>query len=284
MREYLILRNGTKVPRLGQGTWMLGEQRHRRQDELEAMKTGIKAGMTLIDTAEMYGNGKSEELIGEVIKPLNREELFLVSKVYPHNAERPKIFESCKKSLSRLGTDHLDLYLLHWRGSIPLAETVACMEELVKEGLILSWGVSNFDTDDMEELWSVSDGRNCAVNQVLYHLASRGIEYDLLPWLREHQIPVMAYSPAAHGGDLKRNLYTDQVLLQIAENHRVSPVVVLLAFVLNQPDLIAIPRTGNPEHAAENGKAWEIKLTAEELTLLDRQYPAPNRKVPLDIL
>ena len=179
----VTLPDGTQVPALGQGTWYLGEQPAVRARELAALRTGIEHGMTLLDTAEMYGGGRSEELVGEAIRPYDREKLFLVSKVYPHNAGRPEIFRSCENSLRRLGTEYLDLYLLHWRGSVPFAETAECMEELVRKGRIRRWGVSNLDTDDMEELWGVPGGAQCQVDQVLYHLGSRGVEYDLLPWL-----------------------------------------------------------------------------------------------------
>lgn len=222
MEHYAVLPDGTQVPALGQGTWFLGEHKAAGLREQEALTAGVSAGMTLIDTAEMYGSGKAELLIGKTIKEMDRSSLFLVSKVYPHNAGRKNIFKSCMASLERMGTDYLDLYLLHWRGGIPLEETVACMEQLKKEGKIRRWGVSNFDTEDMEELWSVPGGKNCAVNQVLYHVASRGIEYDLLPWMRQHQIPLMAYCPLAQGGDLRRGLYESPVLKKVAKAHGAS--------------------------------------------------------------
>ncbi len=284
MEKMVALPDKTLVPAIGQGTWLLGEQRGKRGKEAEAIKAGIETGMTLIDTAEMYGDGKSEELIGEVITGYVRNRLFLVSKVYPHNAGRKRIGKSCAETLKRLRTDYLDLYLLHWRGSIPLAETVECMEQLKKEGKILRWGVSNFDTADMEELWRVPDGKNCAVNQVLYHLASRGIEYDLLPWMREHGVPVMAYCPLAQAGDLKRGLYESPVLSEIGAAHGCSISQVLLAFAIRNGDIIAIPRTGKKEHALDNAKAAELELTDEELLELDRVFSAPARKVYLDIV
>ena len=284
MDREVCLSDGTKLPCIGQGTWFLGEHKDRLEREQKALCAGISAGMTLIDTAEMYGSGKAELLIGKVIKTMDRSRLFLVSKVYPHNAGKKNIFKSCMASLERMGTDYLDLYLLHWRGGIPLSETVACMEQLKKEGKIRRWGVSNFDTEDMEELWNVPKGSNCAVNQVLYHIASRGIEYDLLPWMRSHQLPLMAYCPLAQAGNLRRGLYENQVLKQIAKNHSATVSQVLLAFVVRDGNTIAIPRTGRQEHAMENAKAAQVILTKEELAMIDREFPAPSRKVSLDIV
>lgn len=280
----VVLPDGAKVPAVGQGTWFLGESWSRFEAEKEALTAGIAAGMTLIDTAEMYGEGAAEELVGRTIAGMEREKLFLVSKVYPHNAGRVHIAKSCMASLKRMGTDYLDLYLLHWRGGVPLEETVACMEQLKKEGKIRRWGVSNFDVDDMEELWSVPGGTNCAVNQVLYHVASRGIEYDLLPWLRQHHVPVMAYCPLAQAGSLRRGLYGNPVLTRIARNHQATVSQVLLAFVIRGGDIIAIPRAGRREHAVENAAAAGLELTAEELAMIDGEFPAPDRKVYLDIV
>lgn len=284
MNKTVCLPDGRTIPAIGQGTWFLGERRDFRKQEAEALCAGIDAGMTLIDTAEMYGEGKAEELVGEVIRGYDRADIFLVSKVYPHNAGRRNIFQSCMASLKRMGTDYLDLYLLHWRGGIPLAETVACMEQLKEEGKIRRWGVSNFDTSDMEELWRVPGGKNCAMNQVLYHVASRGIEFDLLPWMRQHGIPVMAYCPLAQAGDLKRGLYGNPVLNRIAKNHGATVSQVLLAFVIREGDVIAIPRTGKAEHAVENASGSEIVLTQEELAAIGREFPAPKRKVYLDMV
>lgn len=284
MEKLVTLPDGTKVPAIGQGTWFLGEKRGTRNQETEALKAGINAGMTLLDTAEMYGNGRAEELIGEAISGTLRSRLFLVSKVYPYNAGRKNIFKSCMESMRRLNTDYLDLYLLHWRGGIPLEETVACMEQLKKEGKIRRWGVSNFDTADMEELWNVPAGKNCAVNQVLYHVASRGIEYDLLPWMREHKVPVMAYCPLAQAGDLKRGLNENPVITRIAKAHQCSISQVLLAFAIRSGDVIAIPRTGKRDHALDNAKASELELTGEESADIDKAFPAPKGKVYLDIV
>ncbi len=197
MKRMVRLANGHTVPAIGLGTWYLGENPATWNKELEALRTGIDTGMTLIDTAEMYGSGRSERLVGEAISGMNRESLFVVSKVLPQNAGKSRIFSSCRASLKRLGTSYLDLYLLHWRGGVPLSETVSCMEELKKEGLIRDWGVSNFDLEDMEELWQVKSGQKCLVNQVLYHMGSRGIEYSLLPWMESHHVSLMAYCPLA---------------------------------------------------------------------------------------
>ncbi|GLB28945.1 aldo/keto reductase [Lacrimispora amygdalina] len=283
-KQSVMLPDGTAVPSLGQGTWFLGERRNRRKEELDSLRAGISAGMTLLDTAEMYGDGKAEELLGEAIQDFDRSSLFLVSKVYPHNAGRKNIFKSCIKTLERLNTDYLDLYLLHWRGSIPLSETVECMEQLKKEGKIRRWGVSNFDTADMKELWSVPGGNNCQINQVLYHVASRGIEYDLIPWLEEHKVPVMAYCPLAQAGDLKRGLYENPALIRIADAHQCTVSNILLAFAIRSKNVVAIPRTGNKDHALDNAKAWEVNLTQDELIEINRAFPAPVKKMYLDIV
>lgn len=278
------LPDGTPMPRFGMGTWFLGESAAKHDDELAALRTGLDAGVTLIDTAEMYGSGAAERLAGEAIRGYDRESLFLVSKVYPHNAGDPEIFESVEASLERLGTDYLDLYLLHWRGSVPLAETVECMEQLVGDGLIRHWGVSNFDVDDLEELFAVPDGERCAVNQDLYHLGSRGVEYAVLPWMRSVGMPLMAYCPLAQAGDLRRGLTNDPAVVEVARRHGATPLQILLAFVLRDPMAIAIPRSGKPEHVLENVRACEIELSDDDLALLSRSFPAPGYPMPLDIV
>ena len=280
----VTLPDGTQAPALGQGTWYLGEQPAVRARELAALRTGIEHGMTLLDTAEMYGGGRSEELVGEAIRPYDREKLFLVSKVYPHNAGRPEIFRSCENSLRRLGTEYLDLYLLHWRGSVPFAETAECMEELVRKGRIRRWGVSNLDTDDMEELWGVPGGAQCQADQVLYHLGSRGVEYDLLPWLARHRVAMMAYCPLAQGGALRRGLLESGALRAVARRHGVTEAQALLAFVLDKPGVVAIPRTGSALHAQENAAAATIVLTDEDRRQLDEAFPPPREKAWLDIV
>lgn len=275
---------GAAVGPIGQGTWYLGENPATFRSECNALRAGIEQGMNLIDTAEMYGDGAAETLVGEAIRGFAREGLFLVSKVYPFHAGRQDIFTSCENTLRRMKTDYLDLYLLHWRGSVPLAETVACMEELKAQGKIRAWGVSNLDTADMEELLALPDGGHCATNQVLYHLGSRGIEYDLLPLLREHHIPVMAYCPLAQAGRLRSGLLASPVVRQLAQAHGATPAQILLAFLLAQPGVMPIPRSGKAHHTRQNAQAAAIRLNARELELLDRAFPAPRYKTPLDIV
>lgn len=272
------------MPRLGMGTWYLGNDRKKRAEEIAALQAGINAGVKLIDTAEMYGDGRAEELIGEAIGNCDRKSLFLVSKVYPHNAGRANMAASLDRTLENLGTDYLDLYLLHWRGSIPLTETVECLEQLVEKGKIKCWGVSNFDTDDMAELFDIPKGGNCVVNQVLYHLGSRGIEYDLLPWLEDHRVAVMAYCPLAQAGALKRNLPGNQVLHSMAEHNGLTVIQLMLAFVLKRQSVIAIPRSGKSEHVLANQAAADFILSDEDYEILNREFPAPPHKTYLDIV
>lgn len=277
------LPDGTVWPRLGQGTWFMGDSAAERGEELRALRRGVELGMTVIDTAEMYGDGRAELLVGEAIKGL-RDEVFVVSKVYPHNAGGERLVRSCEQSLRRLGTDRLDLYLLHWRGGVPLSETVEGMERLVEQGKILRWGVSNLDTSDLRELFGVSRGNRCAANQVLYHLGSRGIEYDLLPWQRERGIPTMAYCPLAQAGSLRRGLAESPAIGQVARKHGVGPFQVLLAWCIRSGDVMAIPKAATVRHVEENAAAARIELTDEDLALLDQAFPPPSRKVPLDIV
>ena len=283
MKHIVKLKNGAEVPALGLGTWYLGDDAGRRASEIAALRTGIEKGMTLIDTAEMYCGGRSERLVGEAIKGTERGRLFIVSKVLPDNAGRRGIFRSCEESLQRLGADYLDLYLLHWRGSVPLAETVECMEKLECDGLIRGWGVSNFDTDDMEELRRVKGGDGCLVNQVLYHAASRGIEYSLLPQMRERGVALMAYCPLAQGGSLRRGLFRSRALNDIAAHRGATVAQILLAWAIRDGNTVAIPRSSSPDHTAENAGADTIELTADELTAIDREFAPPRRKEPLDI-
>lgn len=278
------LPDGAIIPAVGQGTWYLGEDPRKRSDELEALRWGAQNGMPLIDTAEMYGDGASEDLVGEAIRSLDRDSLFLVSKVYPWNAGRENIFDACQASLNRMGIDHLDLYLLHWRGSVPLRETVDCMEELKARGLIRRWGVSNFDVDDMQQLLRLPHGENCAVVQDLYHLGSRGVEYTLLPFLRRQGIPLMAYSPLAQAGRLRQALTRNTAVQAVARAHHATEIQVLLAFVLAQPGVFAIPRSGRLAHTQANRAAADLRLSAEEMTLLDAAFPAPKHKVGLDMI
>jgi len=279
-----IVRAGSMAfPVLGQGAWHIGDDPSKAKDEIAALRLGVELGMTLIDTAEMYGEGRSESLIARALEGMPRDRVQLVSKVYPHNAGRRRIGAACDASLRRLQTDYLDLYLLHWRGSVPLAETVNCMEDLVRSGKILRWGVSNFDTDDMEELWDIPDGSNCAANQVLYHLGSRGIEFDLLPWMKAHGVALMAYCPLAQGGTLSRRLGEDGTLRAVARKYGVGVMQLLLAFVLRQEQTIAIPKAGSPAHVRENAAASNLSLTPEDWVLIDRAFPPPARKTGLDM-
>ena len=281
------LANGMKVSAIGQGTWMLGDDPERRADEIEALRAGIAAGATLIDTAEMYGGGRSESLVGETIRELpdgvTRDDLSLVSKVLPSNAGRDRIFASCEATLRRLGVDCLDLYLLHWRGAVSLAGTVACLEELVAQGKIRAWGVSNFDIDDMEELWEVPGGQNCQVNQVMYHAGSRGIEFSLLPWMREYGVALMSYCPLAQAGRIRSGLMEEPSLRRIAAKHGVMPAQVLLAWNIRDGRTIAIPRTGNAVRARENAASVNLSLDASDLAVLDAAFPPPEWKMPLDM-
>jgi diketogulonate reductase-like aldo/keto reductase len=268
------LPDGTQVPVLGLGTWRMGERRGDAAAEIAALRLGIDLGITLIDTAEMYGSGRAEELVGEAIAG-RREPLFLVSKVLPQNASRLGTIRACEASLKRLGTDHLDLYLLHWQGRHPLAETVAAFEDLRRAGKILHWGVSNFDTDEMAAL----DGRAVATNQVLYNLARRVAEWALLPWCRQRNIPVMAYSPIEQG-----RILTHPALVALAQAHGCSPAQLALAWVLHQPNVFTIPKATAPDHVRENVAALDIVLSAEELAVLDRAFPPPRRGSPLETL
>ncbi len=283
MKEFVTLKNGLKMPRLGMGMWYIGEESSKARSEYEAIRMGIDSGVKLIDTAEMYGMGRSEAFVGRAIKNYDRSSLFLVSKVLPSNAGRNHIRYSLEHSLKRLETDYLDMYLYHWIGDTPFPEVVESMERFVEEGIIRSWGVSNFDTEDMVELVEHSGGENCVVNQVLYHLGSRGIEYDLLPYIKEKNIYPMSYCPLAQGGSLAKGILQNETVMTIAKSHNLSTSQVLLAFVLANEDMIAIPRSSSARHTLENAAVRNITLTAEELELLNQAFPAPNHKVPLDV-
>ncbi|MHC8287767.1 aldo/keto reductase [Pseudomonas sp. XS1P51] len=260
---------GVNVPVIGQGTWQMGEDPSRRTKEVAALRLGIELGMTLIDTAEMYAEGGAEEVVGKAIAGL-RDNVFLVSKVYPHNASRKGIPQACERSLRRLNTDYIDLYLLHWRGQSPLEETVEAFERLREEGKIGRWGVSNFDVDDLEEL----NAPACATNQVLYNLEERGIEFDLLPWSQQQHQPIMAYCPIGQGGKLLEH----PTLKQVAARHAVTPAQVALAWILRQPGVIAIPKAVKPEHVQLNAQAAHVRLEAGDLEALDHAFHAPQRK------
>ncbi len=269
---------------LGQGTWLMAENKDRYADEFAALSFGIENGLTLIDTAEMYGDGNAERLVGDVLRQFQRESLFIVSKVYPHNASMARMKTACLNSLQRLGTSYLDLYLLHWPGSVPLEETVAAFELLKKEDLIKSWGVSNFDVADMEALWKVPDGSNCAVDQVLYHIASRGIEYDLIPWLEKHQVGLMAYAPLAHSDLYRGKIVENPALKAVAAKYQASICQVMLAFAIRHEHTIALPKASKIGHISDNLGSLRIKLTDEDLSAIDAAFPAPAAKKVLDIL
>ena len=271
------LPGGEIVPAMGQGTWKMGERAARRSDEIAALRTGVELGMTLIDTAEMYGDGAAETLVGEALGDV-RDQLFLVSKAYPQNASRRRLASACEASLKRLGTDRLDLYLLHWRGSVPLAETVEAMEALRSDGKIRHWGVSNLDVDDMVELVAAG-GQGCATDQILYNLTRRGPELELLPWLAEHDVPVMAYSPVEQG-----RLLDDPTLGTIAVKIGASPAQVALVWTLRHEDLIAIPKAGSVAHIRENRAAADLVLSDADLATLDAAFPRPSRRRPLEML
>ena len=272
------LPSGERVCALGQGTWRMGENKASRAEEIASLRLGLDLGLTLIDTAEMYGEGKAEELIAEALAG-RRDEAFLVSKVYPHNATRKGTVAACERSLKRLRSDRIDLYLLHWRGSVPFAETMEAFLALQKAGKIRHYGVSNLDLDDMQELWAVPGGRGMATDQLLYNLSRRGIEWDLLPWLRERRIPVMAYSPLEQA-----KLAGDPKLAAFARHNGMTPAQAALAWLLANDDIIAIPKTGRRERLEENLGALDHPLTKEQLAELDRLFPPPREAVPLQML
>ncbi|WP_321958662.1 aldo/keto reductase [Burkholderia cenocepacia] len=274
----VVLPNGETIPKLGLGTWEMGEWPARRADEIAALREGIELGMTLVDTAEMYGDGATEELVGDALAGL-RDDVFLVSKVYPHHASRRGVVAACDASLKRLRTDRLDLYLLHWRGSVPLAETVEGFDALQRAGKIRHWGVSNFDTADMAELVDEAGGGACATNQILYNIARRGPEFDLLPWLADHRIPAMAYSPVDHGRLPKRS-----PLDEIARLRGVSVMRVALAWVLAQPGVFAIPKASRIEHVRDNRAALDVVFSDDERAQLDAYFRPPRSKRALEML
>ena len=274
------LPGGETVPALGQGTWYMGERRGEAAKEADALRLGVELGMTLIDTAEMYASGGAEEVVAAASAGI-RDRLFIVSKVLPQNASRSGVAAACERSLKRLRTDRIDLYLLHWRGGHPLMETVAAFEALKAAGKIRHWGVSNLDTADMEELLGVPGGAGCAADQVLYHPDSRGIEFDLLPWCAEHKIPVMAYSPLGHQ---VRRLLGSAALQAVARRHDATPAQVAIAWGLRGGNVISIPKAADAAHVRENAGAGEIRLTQEDLAAIDAAHPPPRRKVRLELL
>jgi diketogulonate reductase-like aldo/keto reductase len=272
------LASGEPIPVYGLGTWMMGEDRSKRADEVAALKLGLDLGATLIDTAEMYGNGEAESITGDAVAG-RRDGLFLVSKVLPENATRKGTVAACERSLKRLRTDRIDLYLLHWRGSSPLEDTVAAFVQLQRDGKIRHWGVSNFDTDDMKELVALPNGDRCAANQVLYNLKRRRVEYDLVPFCRERNIAIMAYSPIEQG-----RLLGISILKAIAEQRGVTPAQVAIAWLLHREGTIVIPKASDPAHVRDNIAALALRLTEADLASLDRAFPPPNRKYALEML
>jgi len=267
--------DGAQVPALGFGTWRMGESARRRAAEVAAVRLAVDLGMTLIDTAEMYGDGGAEEIVGEAVAG-RRDEVFIVSKVYPHNAGAKSAIAACERSLKRLRTDRIDLYLLHWRGRIPLAETVAAFERLRADGKIVRWGVSNFDVDDLQALWTLPDAHRCAANQVLWHLGERGVEWRLVPLCRERKVAVMAYSPVGQGA-----LLADADLIKLAKRARITPAQLALGWLLAQPGAIPIPKATQPAHVRENRAAAEVIVDDTLRAALDAAFPPPDRATPL---
>ncbi len=274
----VTLPSGERVPAFGMGTWHIGDNPAARQEEVATLRLGLERGIRLIDTAEMYGDGRSERLIAEALEG-RRDQAFLVSKVLPSNASRRGTVAACDRSLSRLQTDRIDLYLLHWPGSVPVAETMEAFQALQQAGKIRYYGVSNFDLSEMKELWSVASGQAVATNQLLYNLSRRQIEWELQPWLRKHRIPVMAYSPIEQA-----RLIQDSKLAAFARRHGLSPAQAALAWLLAQDDVIVIPKTGRRERLIENLGALEHPLTAAQLAELDRLFPPPLTPSPIEML
>jgi diketogulonate reductase-like aldo/keto reductase len=270
------LPSGHVIPILGLGTWMMGESARHKKDEVDALRLGLDLGMTLVDTAEMYGNGGAERVVAEAIGG-RRDAVYLVSKVLPQNATRAGTIKACEQSLKRLNTDRLDLYLLHWRESVPLEETLEGFGALMRSGKIRSWGVSNFDVDDMEELVSLAGGDKVATNQVMYNLRRRGIEFALLPWSQRHSIPIMAYSPLDQG-----HLMRSSELMHVAERHGATCAQIALAWTLRQPGVFAIPKAARDTHVRDNFKALAIQLKDDDLAELDRAFHPPMKKKPLE--
>lgn len=275
---------GQTVPAIGIGTWHMGDDPAQRATEIAAIQAGITAGARVIDTAEMYGSGRAESLVGEALQSLDRDQLFLISKVLPENASKHRMEASLDASLQRLRTDYVDLYLYHWRGSVPLAETVAELQRLQRTGKIRSWGVSNFDIADLQELWALPGGDQAVANEDLYHLGSRGLDYAVLPWQADHNLPLIAYSPVAQGDSWGQHLATNATVKQIAVAHDVTIYQVLLAWAIRNPQTLAIPQTSSVAHMTQNIAAGELTLTPTELAALDQQFPRPTKKEALDII
>ena len=272
------LRTGEKIPQLGLGTWHMGERGANKAAEAKAVRAGVDLGVTLIDTAEMYGEGGAEEVVAEAVAGI-RDKVFIVSKVYPHNASRTGAIAACERSLKRLKTDRIDLYLLHWRGSHPVVETVAAFEQLKADGKIRHWGVSNFDTGDMHQVYGVKGGTNCASNQVLYNLGSRGIDFDLIDDCAKHKVMVMAYTPLGQGSVLR-----DAAVAKVAKKHGVAPAAIAIAWTMRHPNVVSIPKASNMTHVKENAAAADLVLDLDDLKALDAAFPPPKRKTSLGML
>lgn len=268
--------SGTKIPTFGLGTWSMGEDARRRKDEVAALRHGLDKGIRLIDTAEMYGD--AESVVGEAIQG-RRDDLFIVSKVLPSNASRKGTVAACERSLRKLKTDRVDLYLLHWRGDVPLEDTIEAFTRLIEAGKIGDWGVSNFDISDMGELWKTPEGNGVATNQVLYNLSRRGVEFDLMPWCRKHTVPVMAYSPIEQG-----RLLRNPALREVAERHGATPAQIALAWLMRHDDVIVIPKAGTIAHIDENLASLDVILTQDDFAALDRAFPPPKKAQPLEML
>ncbi|VEU80165.1 aldo/keto reductase [Haploplasma axanthum] len=267
-----------KNSRLIQGTWLIEKDKMA----FEALDYGIKRGLKVIDTAEMYGDGKSEELVGKVISKYKRDEIYLISKVYPYNSNKKRMRIELINSLNRLKIDYLDLYLLHWRGDIELSETVEAFEELKKEGLIKNWGVSNFDVSDMEELISVKNGENCYCNQVLYNIISRGIEFDLIPWMKEKNIKLMIYSPLGHNDIIREKVLTNKTIKELAKTKKNTVYQLMLTFVLRNKDLYVVTKSSSTHHIEANIECLDINLTDKEIKRIDKEFIPPKSKIILE--
>jgi diketogulonate reductase-like aldo/keto reductase len=271
--------DGATVPALGIGTYRMGESSRLREREVATLQLAIESGVRVIDTAEMYGDGGAEKVVGAALRDGRRDQAFVVTKVLPSNASRRGVMAACERSLTRLSIERIDLYLLHWRGATPLAETVEAFEQLVQQGRIARWGVSNFDVDDMQQLHDIPGGTRCAANQVYYSASRRGVEFDLLPWLQSHRLPLMAYCPFDEG-----RLLGDPTLAAVGRKHGVDSAQVALAWLLAKPGVIAIPKAGRIEHLRQNLAAADLKLEAEDLALIDRRWPPPRHKQGLAIV
>jgi diketogulonate reductase-like aldo/keto reductase len=271
--------DGVSVPALGIGTYRMGESARLHDQEVATLQLAIDAGVRVVDTAEMYGDGGAERVVGAALRGDRRDQAFVVTKVLPSNAGRRRVMAACERSLTRLAIDRIDLYLLHWRNATPLAETVDAFEQLVQQGRIARWGVSNFDAADLQELWSIAAGTDCAADQVYYSASRRGVEFDLLPWLQSHRMPLMAYCPFDEG-----RLLTDRTLVAIGHKHGVSTAQVALAWLLARPGVIAIPKASRAQHLRENLGAAQLKLDADDIAQIDRRWPAPVKKQGLAIV